>query len=357
MKKLSSSFAILFACMFLIVSCDNPSNSDSTSEKTKTITVTFNANGGLLSDAGYSSAETKRKYNINLETASAVSLPTAASLNLKKNAYTFIGWATSSDANEVEYKDGGSLYSNTDLTLYALWYEGYGASVETLPTVLSAIPYAEDNYKINITGSWAEGDYTKIANALKTKENNLKKYILDFTLYNCSNRSFSNAFKDLKYLKSIVFADAYLIPSASEKPFENCTALESIVCSKETDTGFKTIDGVLFNGNTLWIYPRGKSTQNYTLPAGKTLSSYAFYKCTNLTEVDLPYTISTIPKRAFDGCSSLTAVDILPHDESGLCYEWKIDSPLYQDENIHTAAGYMATLLTGEYVGFNWIKQ
>ena len=87
------------------------------------------------------------------------------------------------------------------------------------------------------------------------------------------------------------------------------------------------------------------------------IGHWAFYKCTNLTEVDLPNTISTIPKRAFDGCSSLTAVDILPHDESGLCHEWKIDSPLYQDEIIHTAAGYMATLLTGEYVGFNWIKQ
>lgn len=38
-----------------------------------------------------------------------------------RNGYEFRGWATSSDATEVEYRDGGYITLTSDVTLYALW--------------------------------------------------------------------------------------------------------------------------------------------------------------------------------------------------------------------------------------------
>ena len=351
MKKSIIYLSMLIASLFLFFGCDDPNNT--VDSHTTEITVIFNANGGFLSDSGSMTNSTAKKYTINNGDPSFFNLPTAESLSLSKNGSTFIGWATEADAATAKYKDGESVFWTTDITLYAIWKNGYGASVDTLSSVLNAHQH-ENDIVINITGSWKSGDYEKIALTLKTREStNTKQYTLDFTLYD-THYSISNSFKDLKYMKSIVLSDSYMVPLSDSKPFENCNSLQSISFGNTTSQ-YESIDGVLYFGDTLLFYPRGKTSSSFTLAAGKKLERYAFLNCVMLTSVVLPNTITKIPARTFQGCSNLASVDVIPNDASSCCYEWIIDN--VNNDTIHQTATGMANLLTGDYCNFTWTRK
>lgn len=71
----------------------------------KTYTITYNANGG----SGAPSAQTKR-YGINLSLSTT--RPT-------RTGYDFLGWGV--NTTSVSYNSGGTITSNADTTLYAIW--------------------------------------------------------------------------------------------------------------------------------------------------------------------------------------------------------------------------------------------
>ena len=75
----------------------------------KTYTITYNANGGSGSMTAGKKVEGS-SYTVSSSTFTAPS------------GYTFKGWATSSSSHTVAYSAGSSYTTNSDLTLYAIWY-------------------------------------------------------------------------------------------------------------------------------------------------------------------------------------------------------------------------------------------
>ncbi len=71
-----------------------------------TYTVSYDANGG----SGAPASQTKT-HDVNL---------TLSSIDITRDGYTFLGWATSEDG-EVEYASGATYSENGDVTLYAVW--------------------------------------------------------------------------------------------------------------------------------------------------------------------------------------------------------------------------------------------
>lgn len=72
-----------------------------------TYTVSYNANEGT----GAPESQTKR-YGTDL---------TLTTSKPKREGYSFMGWATSPSASEVQYHSGDAYQANADVTLYAVW--------------------------------------------------------------------------------------------------------------------------------------------------------------------------------------------------------------------------------------------
>ena len=74
----------------------------------RTYYIYFDANGG-------NNAPNKVELFMNLYSTLPTNIP-------KRDGYTFMGWALTSDATEAEYQPGGKLRGeNKDVTLYAVW--------------------------------------------------------------------------------------------------------------------------------------------------------------------------------------------------------------------------------------------
>ena len=105
------------------------------------------------------------------------------------------------------------------------------------------------------------------------------------------------------------------IPSSvtiiGEKAFLGCTGLVEFNVEAENNN-YVAVDGVLFlkDLTTLEVYPAGK-TGEFSIPNGVTsIKSYAFWRCTGLTNVTIPSSVTSIGERAFEGCTSLTDIYI-----------------------------------------------
>ena len=124
-------------------------------------TVTYNANGGTGAPANQTAIS---GTNITLSTEE----PT-------RTGYTFLGWATDSNATTVSYAKGANYTENKSITLYAVWetkvtfygegftgaYSNDKGSITTQPTgnLTLYIDFKADNYTLTIM-SWTG---TKIA--------------------------------------------------------------------------------------------------------------------------------------------------------------------------------------------------
>ena len=78
----------------------------------KKYTVSYNANGG----SGAPSSQVKT-YGEKL---------TLSSIKPTRTGYTFLGWNTNPNTNTPVYKSGGSLSTDANLTLYAVWQSNEG---------------------------------------------------------------------------------------------------------------------------------------------------------------------------------------------------------------------------------------
>ena len=76
---------------------------------------------------------------------------------------------------------------------------------------------------------------------------------------------------------------------------------------------FKSVDGVLYSdgGKTLFIYPKGKDDESFTVPDGvKEIDDSAFSDCEALESITLPDSLEKIGDSAFDGCKALESIKI-----------------------------------------------
>lgn len=100
--------------------------------------------------------------------------------------------------------------------------------------------------------------------------------------------------------------------------FTHCDSLLNIYVASENST-FQSIDGVLFEDDSLLCYPIGRSDKTYTVPAGTTrINQYAFSDSAALEEVILPVGLTWIGE-SFSGCSALCRLT-LPESLTGIGY-------------------------------------
>ena len=147
---------------------------------------------------------------------------------------------------------------------------------------------------------------------IKDGTKSIADYAFDYAFENCGSLTSVTipdsvtyigyrAFNGCTSLTSITIPDS--VTSIGLWAFDGCTGLTNINVNKN-NTNYSSINGVLFNKNKteLIAYPAGKSDKNYTIPNSVTsISDYAFFDCTSLTNIAIPDSVTSIGPWAFDG--------------------------------------------------------
>lgn len=122
-------------------------------------TITYNANGGELGNVPGSEIKFSNKsYSITLKE------PT-------KEGFTFLGWATSSDATGGEYLAGDTFDVSSNVTLYAVWIE----SDEDLPLLADMVNVGDFvDYKPDVATYQTVAENTGSVSVSLTTDSNLK---------------------------------------------------------------------------------------------------------------------------------------------------------------------------------------
>lgn len=116
MKRFLLILMPFMAAFFLFSSCAADSGNDEKDSKntggdeTVYYTLVLDANGG---EGSVTYSDIKANQEFLLETASA--------LGVKREGYTFLGWARNAASSTANYSDGGKVVVNTNIKLYAVW--------------------------------------------------------------------------------------------------------------------------------------------------------------------------------------------------------------------------------------------
>jgi hypothetical protein len=100
------------------------------------------------------------------------------------------------------------------------------------------------------------------------------------------------------------------VTSIGERAFSSCSSLRDITVASG-NTQYRSINGILFRGDTIVCYPAGKTYGSYVIPNSVTSIGYsAFYGCSSLASITIPNSVTSIGDWAFYDCSSLTSITI-----------------------------------------------
>ena len=199
----------------------------------------------------------------------------------------------------------------------------------------------EVNYLMGYTGSSTEiilpSDYNgEVYDIYKYAFYNWENNLTDVTIPNGVTGIGEFAFYDCN-IKNIEVP--YSVKNIGKAAFKNCRMLISITLPF-MDTYFGYYFGANSYSDNYSNVPA--SIETVVITGGTTLCDYAFYKCSMLTSVAIPNSITSIGKNAFEHCTSLTNVHT--SDISAWC-EIKFGNisanPLYYAENFY---------LNGEFV-------
>ena len=116
------------------------------------------------------------------------------------------------------------------------------------------------------------------------------------------------AFEGCSSLTSITISNS--VTSIGEEVFKYCTNLASINVDSNNEK-YMSDNGVLYTKDkkTLIQYPSKKEGTEYIILQGvESIESYAFYKCTSLTRIIIPNSVTNIGKYAINECNNLNAV-------------------------------------------------
>ena len=121
----------------------------------------------------------------------------------------------------------------------------------------------------------------------------------------------NSAFSSCISLTSINIPEG--VTSIGEGAFSGCRSLTSINV-EENNQSYCSEDGVLFNKDKTELiqYPSKKADKQYVIPNSVTsIGEYsAFEGCSSLTSIEIPSGVTSIGNRTFFGCSSLTSINI-----------------------------------------------
>lgn len=117
------------------------------------------------------------------------------------------------------------------------------------------------------------------------------------------------AFAECGALKEVIIPNAPI--ELVQNPFLGCDQMERFVINGNNDH-YKVDQGVLYtkDGKKLISFPN-KAASEYTILEGtERLEDFAFWFCTNLQKISLPYSFAAFGWRAFCGASQLKCVKV-----------------------------------------------
>ena len=236
-------------------------------------TVTFNANGGSLTD---NDTQTVSWGNPIYEPRE----PT-------RNEYYFSGWYIDSNCS-IPYDFNKQVTST--FTLYAGWRDIDEYFVYLIDSLNGVGPH-----DVVLEGKIKDTTLPLLGDAIK---NSYSKINLDISNVTGINYISNNVFKDCSRLISIILPKN--VTSIGVSAFENCTGLTNI----ELPSGLTVIGNGAFKGCT--------GLTNIDIPSGVTkLENETFFECTGLISIDLPNRLTSIGEYVFFYCTKLSSI-ILP---------------------------------------------
>ena len=116
------------------------------------------------------------------------------------------------------------------------------------------------------------------------------------------------AFNNNHYIKEVIIPNS--VSTISAYNFINCSNLEKISLTERKDD-YYSVDGIVYNGNSVVFYPSGKKNESYELPDNITqLSDSSFSYNYYLKNITLPEELTTIGMYAFNQCYKLEEINI-----------------------------------------------
>ena len=110
------------------------------------------------------------------------------------------------------------------------------------------------------------------------------------------------------YIKEVIIPNS--VSTISAYNFINCSNLEKISLTERKDD-YYSVDGIVYNGNSVVFYPSGKKNESYELPDNITqLSDSSFSYNYYLKNITLPEELTTIGMYAFNQCYKLEEINI-----------------------------------------------
>ena len=141
----------------------------------------------------------------------------------------------------------------------------------------------------------------------------------DRAFKNCNNTNFTSIrlparLASISYEKydaaATAFDDLADLTATAPDAFLGCSNLTRIEVAQSEQATYRTVDGVLFMGNTLLYFPSYKSVSGYTIPeTTSAIAAGAFFGVVGFSdgdEVVIPASVQTVGDFAFAGCSFST---------------------------------------------------
>ena len=237
--------------------------------------------------------------------------------------FDFCGWYLTQDftgENITGWNVGEKTY---DVTLYAKW------TVKAENVVNAINNLTEGTYNICVVGEIDEDTVKNMGKALRSNEN--AKVNLDLTGTTGLENIPQSAFNKCSNLTDIKIPES--VTSINDFAFGECTGLKNIELSANitniNNTSFSGCRNVtsfyIENGNKYYqsfnncLYSKDDKVLIYVFGNPSTISfiqnitsigNGAFYRCTNLTNIEIPKTVTSIGYYAFEECRSLTNIEL-----------------------------------------------
>lgn len=183
---------------------------------------------------------------------------------------------------------------------YAIINEG----ITSIGTEAFGFQYTSRYYS-NLTSVSIAPTVTKIGRCAFTNAENLES----IELPNVTSIGYS-AFNGTGIHSLMLPSTLVEFKGADSRGFLSCKNLQSITVASGNQK-YRSVDGVLFEGNKLLRYPAEKAGRSYTVPIGTTWIATSAFACNeNVTTISVPSSVSKIDSLAFEQCSKLEKITI-----------------------------------------------